>query len=251
MNSRALALAVVLVAIAAVACTDGEDGSLGRVHFSQVVDFKETDDFDAPIAVGRTVIVALEFPGGERGRNTELTFEVRTADDQPTEAASWLPLGVAQYAFVISEPGDYRMVALEAEQMLDYLDVVAKPLDHLALATDAEVVTRTIECTDTTSVRTQELALYRNDSVTLWVVPVSAEGEAMLGLLNLTAEGPDAVALGAPLVGHDQPANALTLHQRGAEDDSTTIVVREPTADLGLEVHIRLFDEERDCDCGD
>jgi hypothetical protein len=249
MNRKDLAMTLVLVATAGMACTDGQDGTLGRVHFSQVVDFKETDDFDAPIAAGRTVIVALEHPHGESGRNTELTFEVRTAADQPTDAASWLPLGVAQYAFVISEPGDFRMVALQDEQMLDYLDVVAKPLDHLALATDAEVITRTIECSETSSVKAQELALYRNDSVTLWVVPRSAEGEPMIGLLNLTAEGPDAIALGAPLIGHDQPANALTLSQRGSEDESTSIVVREPAADLGLEVHVRLLDEERDCEC--
>ena len=82
MNIKPL-FALLALAMASSACSDGGMGANGLVRFSQIVDFKETDDFTALFMVNKTMMIALQDPESDWPFTAETTF--------PELISPWMP----------------------------------------------------------------------------------------------------------------------------------------------------------------
>lgn len=240
--------AIWCAALLLAACSGGQVGDKGLVRFSQVVSFAEAGDFKAPIAVDRTVLVALQHPNelGER------TFpELRLVAEGPGTPGVF-PLGFAQFAVVLNAEGDYRLLAKKGEATLDTLAVKARPLSKIRFSSRAELATHKVgdqgACVKTQTLRPEEIVLNRNQSARLFVVPVSDDDRPMLGLLQLTATGPAYVQLGSPLVGQGKAPNALTVEPAGTLGETAELVVKEEGA-LEVKIAIPTRDADAPVDC--
>jgi hypothetical protein len=63
----------------------------------------------------------------------------------------------------------------------------------------------------------------------MFVVPRSRAGEAMLGLLGLTASGPNSVELSSSVVAEGRPANTLIVEPVAEMADTLEIIIEEDT----------------------
>lgn len=214
-------------------CADGANGDKGVVRFSQIVNFVETHDFKPPLVVNRTVMIRLEHANavGTDGRGfPELSLEVTGGTSQV------LPLGFAQYAVRLDEEKDYRFRAKEGAREVDVLTVKAKKGASMRLHANASVVTIAKSggktCVKATEVPVAGLTLAPNQEATLFVVPLDASGEPMLGMLQLSAKtgGRSDVQLDTPLFFTGSAPNALmvkpTLTSPIAGD--STLKIEEP-----------------------
>ncbi len=227
---RAPRLATILPAVCLVALagchSDGQVGATGKVRFSQVLDYADTNDFAAPVAVGATLLVALQAPA-DQSTDTGLTLAVRQGGH---DAGAVSPMGFGQFAVVLPSPGTYDLVALDHGTELDHLSMTAEDVHGLRLSQRFGVLTQGPKCTEATSATTglADFVLHANQRLTVFAVPTDAHGKAMVGLLPLTADGPDAVAFDSPLVGEGIRANALSILPAGTLGQPVTVTVTDP-----------------------
>ncbi len=214
-------LSGIVVAAALAGCSsDGQVGENGIVRFSQVVHFADTEDFTAPLAAGRTLMVALQHPqalGLDQETMADFTMEVREDGDRVD--AAW-PLGFAQYAVNLEDEGQYQLVGLRNGEAVDQLGLRVKKAKSVRWSKTFIVLTdyddpkeQNRHCTRVTT-RTEGpegFLLHSNQTITVHVVPVDEDGAPLLGLLPLTANAPDVFRVNAQLVGHGALANSLTL----------------------------------------
>jgi hypothetical protein len=236
--------------------SDGQLGANGLVRFSQVVDFKETEDFTAPIAVNKTMMIALQHPDdsdalGLIDPDTYPELNLTVEPSSPLNTGETFPLGFAQYGVVLEGSGDYRIRANDGEDELDYLEVSAKPLVSMRLASEATLTTSTEDCTSATTVSPDNILLHRNQRLTVHVVPEDETGTAMLGLLHLSANSPEPLALDAPLAGQGASANALVIRHK--EDavlpESGSVTIQELSEDILLTLDLKFSNEDETVNC--
>ncbi len=214
-----------------VGCADGANGDKGKVRFSQMVNFVETDDFTPPLVVNRTVLIRLEHPGVvEQSGFPELSLEVTGGTNQV------LPLGFAQFAVRLDEEKDYRFRAKQGALELDALTVHSKKAVAMRLHGKATVVT-TAKANGKTCVKAAQseldaITLAPNQEATYFVVPVDGNDKAMLGMLQLTARTsrPD-VVLDTPIFLTGGAPNALTVKPTltSAAAGEATVEIADPS----------------------
>ena len=217
MNIKPL-FALLALAMASSACSDGGMGANGLVRFSQIVDFKETDDFTAPFMVNKTMMIALQDPESDRPLTAETTFPELdlTVDAQDLgNGGDTFPLGFAQYGVVLDGEGDYRLVANQDGEELDHIKVKAQKVKTMRLSKEVTLSAEGQDCSNLIDEQLDDLVLHQNQTLWVYVVPLNEDDEPMLGFLNLTASGPSHIELDAPLVGHGASANALSITPRG------------------------------------
>jgi hypothetical protein len=253
-----IASLVVFSALASGCNSDGQLGANGLVRFSQVVDFKETDDFTSPIAVDKTMMLALQHPDDQDGDDLGLLdpdtypeLNLTVEPGTPLASGETFPLGFAQYGVVLDGTADYRLQAKNGEDELDYLEVSAKPLTNIRLATEATLTTSTDDCSSSDTVSPNNIVLHRNQTLTINVVPEDETGAAMLGLLHLSASSQELLALDAPLAGQGASANALQIRHK--EDailpENGAVTILEISDDLSIELELRYSNEDAELDC--
>ena len=237
MTRAARSLVVLTAAGLLAACTsDGQLGENGLVRFSQVVHFADTDDFTAPLAMNRTLLVALQSPHdnsiGDEETLADLRIEVRWEDGGKLDRA-W-PLGFGQHAINIDEEGEFRIVALRDDTPID--SVRLSVVEQARIRFSQRYVVTTYgpdnKCVEVKSHDSglENFVLRPNQALTVYVVSEDDQGRALLGLLPLSAIVPSGMFVDSQLVGHGAMANALTLAPGSAE--------------LGSEMSIRVRDEE-------
>jgi len=260
---KALSLVSGIAAAAALAgCTsDGQVGENGIVRFSQVVHFADTEDFTAPLASGRTLLVALQDPqvllGVDQETKADFTMEVREDGDKVDVA--W-PLGFAQYAINLPDEGSYQLVGLRNGEALDQISVQVKDAKRIRFSKRFVVTTfhRDPQAPNEECIRSvthteglESFVLHANQTITVFVVPVDEKDQPLLGLLPLTAKAPDLFGVNAQLVGHGASANSLTLTpihgDRLGEPQEITVREQELEQDLKLSLHTTPEPHEIDC----
>tara|TARA_B100000683_G_scaffold132396_1_gene129288 strand:+ start:305 stop:1063 length:759 start_codon:yes stop_codon:yes gene_type:complete len=251
MNIKPL-FALLALAMAASACSDGGMGANGLVRFSQIVDFKETDDFSAPFMVNKTMMIALQDPESDRPLTAETTFPELdlTVDAQNLgNGGETFPLGFAQYGVVLDGEGDYRLVANQDGEELDHMKIKAENVKSMRLSADVVLSADGQDCSNLTEDKLDDLVLHKNQTLWVYVVPLNEDDEPMLGFLNLTASGPSHIELDAPLVGHGSSANALSITPRGDLGEDIEITIKEVTEGFEFSFTIETADEDADVSC--
>ena len=251
MNIRPL-FALLALALAASSCSDGGMGANGLVRFSQIVDFKETDDFSAPFMVNKTMMIALQDPESDKPLTPETTFaelNLTVEAENLGNNGETFPLGFAQYGVVLDGSGDYRLVAQQDGEEIDHLAVKAQPVDRMRLSQDVVLSTDGEECNNLFDQKLDEAVLHKNQTLWVYVVPLNEDGDPMLGFLNLTASGPAHIELDAPLVGHGASANALTITPKGDLGEDVEITVREVTEGFQFSFTLETADKNADVSC--
>lgn len=251
----ALALAGVALLAAAGCISDGQTGERGLVRFSAVVNFADTSDLSAPLATGTTLLVALQSPQGLMDGPTlaNLTLSVETPDG--STAGSVAPLGFAQYAVSIDDPGTYALVARDHGTEIDRLPITAANRAGLRLSQHLSVVTtaqgQSSTCVQATDVDTglDGFVLHPNQSVTMYVVPTDASGNAMLGLLPLSATPAAGVSLDSPLIGQGVFANGLRVVPNGSLGDPVTVGIDEVDTGRHLDATIETSSQDAPIQC--
>lgn len=246
----ALLPALAFVALAAGCHSDGQPGVTGKVRFSQVLDYADTNDFTAPVAVGSTLLVALQAPGMSAvpGAEAGLTLVVEQGGKP---AGSVSPMGFGQFAVVLPSPGAYDLVAESGGTELDHLPVTAEAVHALRLSERFEVESRGSQCTVVASETSglDHTVLHANQQLTVYAVPVDESGAPMVGLLALTADAPDTLGLGSPFVGGGIRANALTLSPAGTLGSPAMVTVRDSGDGLTTSLDLATSPDDAPVDC--
>lgn len=238
-------LALVLVA----ACSSGQLGSEGNVRFSQVVSFEETNDFGPPIVTGSGMLIQLEDPQAQPEIvNPELTLVVTDANGSgPSSHAEVIPLGFAQYAVTLTQSGDFTLVAEEGGQQVDFLGVSAESANGLRWH-DQALVTATNEssssssstlCASTSNVSVSNLTLSPNTSITLFVIPEDSNGDALLGMLQLSATSTGPVTLAGGFLGQGLTPNSIVVSPQGSLGAPATVNVSDAVTGKTISVSIQ------------
>jgi hypothetical protein len=242
-----------LAALSVGACSDGGLGENGLVRFSQIVDFKETDDFTAPFMANKTMLLALQDPESAQPLTPETTFTeldlTIEADALGTSGQSF-PLGIAQYAVVLDGEGDYKLIANQDGEALDHMNVTAKDVKSMRLSAEVLISTDGTDCMNTDfSTSLDDVVLHNNQTLTVYVVPLDDDDEPMLGFLHLTASGSSNVDLHSPLAGPGMPANALFIEPNESLSEEITIQIKELEEEFVLDFIITIDDSEADVTC--
>lgn len=227
--------AVVVVLAGCGLGSDGAVGSRGRVRFSHIFQFTETEGFEAPIANGATTLVELQHAraGGDEPPNApEFTLTAKPVGHAGSAAV--LPLGYARSAVRLLGVGAWRLEALDQGQVVDALAVRVAPATHLRIGREATVRTwRTSPndvCSQVHRQTLDSLVLHPNQDVSLYVVPLDDGDVPMTGLLELSAQGRSTLDLTAPaLLPASQPN---MLHVEPVALDGTTETIRLSAAGL-------------------
>lgn len=224
-------LVAVAAAVLLVGCSDGGVGENKLVRFSQVVNFVETDDFTAPMAQGRSVLIRLERAQGQLLRERgypELSLEVTGGTSQ------LLPLGFGQYAVRLDEERAYRFVAKDGDKAIDAITVNAKPASSIRVSAKARVLTSSTvngkSCVSAADVDAAEVTLAPNQEAAFFVVPLDASKNPMLGFLQLTAKtGREDLELDTPIFFEGGSPNALMVKPKNIATDKAELEIREAT----------------------
>ncbi len=214
---------LIAVSTSLAACSSGQLGVNGQVRFSQVVNFAETTDFGPPLVVNAGLLVQLEYPGlGEEQVNPSLSLVV--ADKGQTAQSGHVavvPLGFAQYAILADKGGDYTLLAQQNGQTVDTLPISAAGAGALHWHAQATVTVTGVDsgsgvqCSTTSSVPLAQLVLAPNASITLVVVPDDGQGNALLGMLELTATAQGPAQLTSGWLGQGLTPNSVTVAPQG------------------------------------
>ncbi|MCU0698577.1 MAG: hypothetical protein MUC96_18910 [Myxococcaceae bacterium] len=239
-----------VVGVSLQGCADGGTGDNGRVRFSQVVNFVETDDFSPPLVVGRTVLIRLEHAplGGQSF--PELNLEVTGG------AAQVLPLGFAQFAVRLDDAAAYRFRAREGTKEIDAITVTAARGASMRLHRQARLVTTGTDasgkrCARGSTVELTDLVLAPNQEAMVTVVPLDGSGAPMLGLLQLTAKASrDDVELDTPFFFQGGSPNTLVIRPTLASGPlgDASVEISEP-AFAPLTQPIRVVSSEASVTC--
>ncbi len=256
------AIGVALSCALLFGCTsDGQVGENGVIRFSQVVQFAETDDFTAPIAAGRTVMIALQQPQVISGidEETKADFRMEVRQGGSKVDAAW-PLGFAQYAINIPDEGEYQLVAIKNGEALDQVSITVVPQERIRFSQRFVVATHyknSLEanagCTEVTQHDggLEDFVLKSNQSITLHVVPEDEQHRPLIGLLPISATAPDHFSVNAQLVGHSALANSLTLTPRSADKlgEAQEIAIHEEETGETIKLMLRTSQDEQVLDC--
>jgi hypothetical protein len=234
------------------ACSDGQLGDKGLVRFSQVVNFTETDDFTAPIAAQKTMFVVLQRPDGsiiEDDTFTELTLRVEDNENpgKDSDDVVVFPLGFAQYGVIINKAGPFRLVAENKESFLDGLVIQSQDMAGIRFASTASVTTFTDQCIVSEEINSDlnNFVLHPNQEIEVSVVPETPEGQAMIGLLALTADSPEGLSLDSPIFGQGVTPNELIIRPGSAIFGAPVgIDIREVESDVALSVTMQTAEED-------
>lgn len=226
------------------ACSDGQLGDNGLVRFSQVVNFTETSNFESPIAANKAIFIALQRPDGsifEDETFTELTLRVEDNENggEDSPDATVFPLGFAQYGVILQRPGSFRLVAEDKEQFLDGIVVQSEEMSGIRLSLSATLTTFTDQCFIVEEIGgdINNFTLHPNQEIRVSIVPETATGAPMLGLLALTAESPDGLDLDSPLFGQGVTPNELIIRPGNvAFDLPADIIVNEVESNASITV---------------
>ena len=244
-------LAASLLMWGAVGCADddivsaGQIGEQGIVRFSQIVQFAETEDFRSPIAQGASMVVALQKPKDSFLDNdtfVDLQLSVRRLNGERLDTI--YPLGFGQYGVQFREAGTFQLIAeTDAGTAIDGLNVVVRAYRRLDLSRRFVVTTRVQEPSSCTRViefdNLAEVVLHTNQTLQMFVVPRDERDAPMLGLLPLTAIGPDSVTLDAPLVGGSEFANSLIVTPVGDLEPQLRLDIVDGFEARRLEISVR------------
>ncbi|MCB9664941.1 MAG: hypothetical protein H6732_12570 [Alphaproteobacteria bacterium] len=254
MHTRLVVFALALVATVGCRRSDGDLGDAGVVRFSQIVDYKETEDFGAPVAVDRALLVALQRPQSVWGNDEETRADL-VLDVEGGKDVTIVALGFAQYAVTFARPGEYRLVAVDERRggrTVDRRTIVAEPLGGVRFHATADVFTDDEPCNDWREVPLDELKLYRNERAKVYAVPESRSGEPMLGLLDLVADPVRGLEYDSPLIAHGQDVNVLTFwSNQQMQEGAVRVAMYERIAGKVGKVEVELVDDDRDVDCRD
>jgi hypothetical protein len=246
-------LLTLMVAVTGGACSDGGLGENGLVRFSQIVDFKETDDFSAPFMVNKTMLIALQDPESAQPLTPETTFtelDLSIEADALGTSGQTFPLGIAQYAVILDGKGDYKLIANQDGEALDHMSVTAKDVKSMRLSTEVVITTDGTDCMNTNfETSLDDVVLRNNQTLTVYVVPLDDDDKPMLGFLNLTASGSSNVDLHSPLAGPGMPANALLIEPNEALSEEITITIKELAEEFTLDFTITTDDSDADVSC--
>lgn len=250
MLRRILLVACGLGALVGCRASDGGLGDAGVVRFSQLVDYRETEDFSSPVAVDHALLVALQRPqnvwGGDEETRADLVLE---ADGNATVVA----LGFAQYAVTFPKVGEFELRAIDERRggrTVDRLRVRVEKLGGVRFSDRAEVYTDGFKCSERREVPLSELQLHRNERAWVWVVPESQGGEPMLGLLDLVADPVRGLEYDSPLIAHGQEVNVLTFwSNEQARAGQVGIAMYERIAGKVGRVQVTLVDGDRQPSC--
>lgn len=237
--------------------SDGEEGDLGKVRFSLVSNYSDASDLSAPVATQRPVFIALQHPKeGFLDDETfvNLTLKVERSDGTPVESV-W-PLGFAQYGVVLEERGAYRLSAMDGAQRIDRITINADELSNIELSRRVFVST-TYEAAGRSCTKLEEVqglenvTLHRNQRVEVAVLPKNGGSQSLLGLLALTARGPDAVMLDAQILGQGRLANSFIVKRNGSASlpDQIPLTITEEEAGLKLSATLKGKDADFVLDC--
>ncbi len=230
----ALSALLPTLALQSACFDDGENGDQNVVFFSQLVNFTETSNFSAPLAVGKTVFVALEHADQTGSLNAFPELELKINGD----ASSVFGFGFAQYGFSLDTAGTYSMEAHTRTGMLDHLTIRAEPLKRIRPHAVAKVTTFGDVCTFTNEIDLDNLVLHSNQEVEIEIVPVSANEEPMLGLLGLVATGPSFLSLDSPTVSEGGRPNALRLTPTGFMNEDVKLQITEVQDNVDIVITI-------------
>ncbi len=192
-------LVVLTMSCGASESADGAVGTKARVRFSQVFAFSETQGFDAAIADGATMLVELQDAtagGSEPPSAPRYTLTAKPIGHQGT--ATVLPLGFARSAVQLQGAGAWRLEALEGGRVVDEVAVRVAPATQLGVGADATVETRGLECSQVRARPLRDVVLGPNQRLSLYFVPLDAQGHPLTGLLALTAEARSTLRLTTP-----------------------------------------------------
>jgi hypothetical protein len=203
----------------------------GRLRFSTVVTYPESEGFASPLAVDRLVIVGLE-DSASREPLGALTLSVSPRDGGEARV---FPLGLATFGVIVSAPGGYDLVAEDAAGEVERLSVTAEEVASLKLASEARLVifqnqNSDSECASFETINrfdVTDFVLQQNQLLEVSVVPLSAAGEPLIGLLSLTATGPDALLLTGSEAEQAAPANAVRIEAAGLLGDAAAVAFSE------------------------
>jgi hypothetical protein len=235
-----------LLLVAGCAISDGEAGDRGIVRFSLVHDYSQSRDLSSPIAVGRTILIAIQRPDGNTFTELELAIEDPSGDTVDAIA----PLGFAQYAVVLDEPGLHRLVATDRDgRPLDSLSIRAEEVEEIVVDETVLVTTLRddgiVKCAQVEEQALKNVVLHQNQTIEMFVVPRSRLGEPMIGLLALTASGPVNVELHAPLTGEGRFANALIVDPIADLDQTVELVIEDDASNRRIETPIAATNEQK------
>jgi hypothetical protein len=203
----------------------------GRLRFSTVVGYEDSQGFDSPLAVGRLVIVGLEDQATSEPLGA-LTLSVSPRDGGEARV---FPLGLATFGVIVSAPGGYDLVAEDAAGEVERLSVTAEEVASLKLASSAELGTFQNQGSNRECASFETLArfdpadfvLHQNQQIQVSVVPLNAAGEPLIGLLSLAAAGPDSLLLTGGEARQGASANSVRVEAVGLLGDAAAITFSE------------------------
>jgi hypothetical protein len=228
----------------------------GQLIFSPVVQYAETDGFQSPIAVGRVVLVSLE----DKSTREPLGALTLSVDPQDTGgSARVFPVGLATFGVVLETAGDYQLTALDGDQEAGSILVTAEDEASVRTAKSAEVITTNNAGTDSQCSSTDELhpfnpaafVLHANQTLQLAAVPLDAQGTPLLGLLPLTAAGPNTLELSGVTLNQGAQANAVVVGEvnPGTLGEAATLTFTDETLAQSFTISLQTSNELEDAHC--
>jgi hypothetical protein len=239
------------------ACSDGQLGDSGLVRFSQVVNFAETNDFTAPIAATKPMFVVLQRPDGnflEDDTFTELTLRVEDNENpgETSKDAVVFPLGFAQYGVILDRPGPFRLVAEQRGAFLDGLVIQSQNMAGIRFASTARVTTFTDECivSEEINASLSDFLFHPNQQIEVSIVPQTSQGQAMIGLLALTADSPEGLSLDSPIFGQGITPNELIIRPGSAlMGFPVSVDIKEVESNTLLSIDLQTTNEDAVVTC--
>ena len=184
------------VAIFSVGCiAGGQDGSSGKLRFGQVYLFAEATDFSSAIAVGQKMPLGLQSTTKPALLNDydylDGTLDVLDASSAKLEVTKLL---AGQFQAVFPKAGSYTLVGKNG-LVEDRLTVTAADQAGLRMAKQWYLhgTGTDTKCKPAAPPEGKLPLLKSNQTLTLFVVPQSAAGVALIGLVDLKAEADGAV----------------------------------------------------------
>jgi hypothetical protein len=228
---RAFLLSAVLLVVSGC-MVDGANGENGVVRFSQMVDYKETQGFDARIALGRTILVRLEHADARANEQARQPGFPELGLRVDGGGSRIFPLGFGQYGVVFETAGTHTLIAQVDGKDVDRLKVEVAAMRGLRFSPKANVVTMlrgaNSVCFRGSEVDLADFVLRENQSVKLDAIPLDDDGNAMIGFLSVRATSDsEAVTLDTPLFYEGGAPNTLVVGGTGALGDAVTVTAIE------------------------
>ena len=248
----------VSLCVTVTACAkDSETGVEGKVTFSQLLEFPETDGFNSPVAAGSTLLIGLEEPQGFLGSDEKTALaELRLEASGPV-VPTVLQVGFAQFAIHFPVAGNYDMNATLDGSVIDTIPVFVDDIATIRLPSHADLITQgdSADCFSRTTAELSGLVLHSNQSATLNFITENLDGAAMSGVVPLVPSVTNGAVKfeSSPVLVGNPRGNALSfspsfsLLERSAKDAQMSVVLAE--TDFSIATEIRTSPENVPLDC--